>query len=523
MDTEGNTERDINLNDLLDISAFQDLSDSFTRLTGISTAILNLKGEVLTASGWQKICTEFHRKNPITASRCLESDTVLAGQLAAGEKYNVYKCKNGLVDVAVPIIIENKHVGNLFTGQFFFEPPDVDFFTQQAEEFGFDKDSYLESLLKVPVFSMERIKQALDFLTGLTVIIGNIGFDKKNLFELNIHLEQRIRDRTAELAESNERFKVLTEASFEGIVISEKDVIVETNSSLESMFGYNTSEFAGMKAIELVVADKQKDFTDKILSDFEKPHETLGQRKDGVVFPIEVQTKMFSYKGRQVKGAAIRDLTEHKKAQQEIEELVRQLKEAQKIAKLGHWELNLESNILFWSDETYRIFGLQAQGFKATYEAFIETVHPDDRDYVNRAYTDSVQRKTPYDIEHRILLKNGEIKWVREICVTEYNNEDEPIRSIGTIHDITDKKLASEEREKLINELKSSIAEVKTLRGILPICSYCKKVRDDSGYWEQVDVYIHKHSDADISHSICQDCMKEHNPEEYEALYGKNE
>ena len=198
------------------------------------------------------------------------------------------------------------------------------------------------------------------------------------------------------------------------------------------------------------------------------------------------------------------------------------LKEAQKIAKMGHWEFNLQSNALFWSDEIYRIFGLDPQEFKASYEAFLDAIHPDDRDLVDQAYTESVEKKKPYDIEHRIVLKNGEVKWVREICATEYDKENEPSRSIGTVHDITDKKLAAEEREKLIKELQNALSEIKTLRGILPICSFCKKVRTDDGYWEQVDVYIHKHSEANISHGICKDCMKVQYPEEYEAIYSKS-
>lgn len=106
----------LSLNDLMDTPAYQKLTESFTRLVGVSTAILDLEGKVLTGSGWQKLCTEFHRKHPTTAKRCLESDTILANRLTSGEKYNVYKCKNGLVDVAVPIVIENSHVGNLFIG-----------------------------------------------------------------------------------------------------------------------------------------------------------------------------------------------------------------------------------------------------------------------------------------------------------------------------------------------------------------------------------------------------------------------
>jgi len=86
-------------------------------------------------------------------------------------------------------------------------------------------------------------------------------------------------------------------------------------------------------------------------------------------------------------------------------------------------------------------------------------------------------------------------------------------RVLVFIEDITERKLAEEEREKLIKELQESIKEIKTLRGILPLCSHCKKIRDDKGYWEQVDVYIHQHTDADVSHGICPECAKEHYPD----------
>ena len=79
--------------------------------------------------------------------------------------------------------------------------------------------------------------------------------------------------------------------------------------------------------------------------------------------------------------------------------------------------------------------------------------------------------------------------------------------------DISGRKRAEAEREELIGRLRETLAEVKTLRGILPLCTYCKKIRDDQGYWEQVDVYIHEHSEAGISHSICPDCLREHFPD----------
>ncbi len=87
--------------------------------------------------------------------------------------------------------------------------------------------------------------------------------------------------------------------------------------------------------------------------------------------------------------------------------------------------------------------------------------------------------------------------------------------------DISDRKKAEREREELINRLEASLAEIKTLRGILPLCSFCKKIRDDKGYWEQVDTYIKKHSEADISHSICPECLKKYYPDLYKDVYPK--
>ncbi len=78
--------------------------------------------------------------------------------------------------------------------------------------------------------------------------------------------------------------------------------------------------------------------------------------------------------------------------------------------------------------------------------------------------------------------------------------------------DITERKRTGAEQEKLIQELQNALKEIKTLRGILPLCSYCKKIRDDKGFWEQVEVYIQKHSQADFSHGICPECLKKHFP-----------
>ncbi len=87
--------------------------------------------------------------------------------------------------------------------------------------------------------------------------------------------------------------------------------------------------------------------------------------------------------------------------------------------------------------------------------------------------------------------------------------------------DITERNKTAKEREKLVSELQEALAEIKALRGILPFCSFCKKIRDDKGYWEKVDIYIAKYFDADVSHSICPECMEKHYPDVYKKLNSK--
>jgi PAS domain S-box-containing protein len=142
---------------------------------------------------------------------------------------------------------------------------------------------------------------------------------------------------------------------------------------------------------------------------------------------------------------SFRDITERVGLERSLTESESLLKEAQQIAIMGHWELFIPTEELYWSDETYRIFDLVPQQFGATYEAFLENIHPDDRDSVSKAYSDSVSTGTPYDITHRLLMADGTVKIVNEKCRTEYADDGTPLRSVGTIQDITERVQLEEE------------------------------------------------------------------------------
>ena len=141
-------------------------------------------------------------------------------------------------------------------------------------------------------------------------------------------------------------------------------------------------------------------------------------------------------------GALLQRETELSKSEQKTRALAISLHEAQEISQLGSWTLDLPSAKLHWSAQIFRLFELDPQHFEASYDAFLQAIHPDDRVAVNQAYIDSLKSRSDYKIEHRLLMADGRIKWVSERCRSEFNPNGQPVRSIGTVQDITERKLA---------------------------------------------------------------------------------
>ena len=201
----------LELADIVDTAAVQRLMDDFYALSHIPMAIIDLKGRVLVGVGWQDICTLFHRVHPATCRHCLESDLELSAGLAAGE-HRLYKCKNNLWDMATPIFVAGQHVGNIFTGQFFFEgeTADRELFRNQARAYGFDEEAYLAALDRVPHLSRKAVEHGMLFFLKLADMISLLGYGNVKLARLlaerdrlNEQLEQRVRERTAQLVATN--------------------------------------------------------------------------------------------------------------------------------------------------------------------------------------------------------------------------------------------------------------------------------------------------------------------------------
>ena len=153
------------------------------------------------------------------------------------------------------------------------------------------------------------------------------------------------------------------------------------------------------------------------------------------------------------------DITDRKQTEAILQQNEARLNEAQRIARVGSWELDLTSKQLHWTNEVFNLFELDKASFEASYDAFLNAIHPDDRDAVNTAYTQSLEKRSPYTIVHRLLMADGRIKWVEERCTTDFAEDGTPLISRGTVQDITEQHELMQALRKLNNELEQRVEQ----------------------------------------------------------------
>ncbi len=279
------------------------------------------------------------------------------------------------------------------------------------------------------------------------------------------------RESSKSLRKSEEKYRAMFDQSVTGLYLHDLEGnIVEVNQQACEQVGYSREELLSLTVFDLHPerADTINLPRDEILRLWKQwePGERYSvesehQRKDGTIFAVHISTGKLRYEENELLLAVVHDVTDYKQAEKALQDSNKLLAKSQEIAHVGSWILEVEDNRLTWSDEVYRIFGLHPGEFKATYEAFLEAVHPDDRRKVDRAYQGSFKEgKESYEIEHRIVRRHsGEVRFVHEKCTHERNRQGTVIRSIGIVQDITERKQFEMELKNMQAELEKRVKE----------------------------------------------------------------
>jgi len=318
---------DYSFSDLVDISDLQQLIDQLSELAGCPIAILDADNTFLASAGLQKICTCFHRVHPETKKHCTESDCLIRQNLET-ENPIAYKCKNGLWDVAYPIVIEGKHVANIFFGQFFFddEKIDVSYFEKQALKYGFDRTEYLRYLHEAPVISRKKAETLKNFSSTIALILTKTGYSNLLLKKEKI---EEIRAANQQLEASELKFRKLFEQAGVGVVQVDvsSGMFINVNKKFADMLGYTIDEVLRLTfkdityQADLIISKQAQDqLLKKQINEFSVEKRYV--RKDGSAFwALLTATSMEEMPGgNQYQIAIVQDITERKKAETSLKQ-----------------------------------------------------------------------------------------------------------------------------------------------------------------------------------------------------------
>jgi len=295
------------LKDLIDIPRMQEVFKSFDKIYSITSAIVDMDGNILLANSWQDICCKFHRINPETVKKCNESDTHFEAELNRNAPHIIYKCPMGLIDAACPIVVDGVHLGNVFSGQLFLEPPDELKFAEQARQYGFDEAEYLAAMRKVPLISEAQLHKNLSFIHTLAVMTTEQALQQKSALEA-----------TEQLRKSDERHRSILQTTLDGVwMVDMQGRVLEVNESYVRMSGYSAQELLTLHVYDLDV-DETPESTIVHIEE-KKRHgtslfEARHRRKDGSIFDVEINVQYRSDDGGQI-VAFIRDVTERKQTE----------------------------------------------------------------------------------------------------------------------------------------------------------------------------------------------------------------
>ena len=433
------------LQDLIDIEKFQFLQDRLNSINPFPSAIIDNDGVVLTATAWQDVCMLFHRKHPDCLRDCLKSDQYILEHIQEANPGVSYICPRGMVDNALPIIINGVHYANYFTGQFFTHPPDLEFFRQQAKMFGFDEDAYLAAVKKVPVWNDEQLDNYLHFLQGLIGIITESG--SKKLQELEAEEKFRI---------SQKRSQTVLQQMLDAFwVVNQADTrIVEVNQAMCDMLGYARDELLSMSIAKIEALDSTEQIqqrVEKIMRDGSDFFDSRFRRKDGSLIEVEVSVN-YMPEERQFYSFH-RDVTKRKQAEIALREnearlsaIIEASRDAIGVSKAGvHVLVNPAYLKLFGFDHTEELIGTP----------ILNLISPECREDISLKIRKRMQNEHVPGFYETTALRKDQTSFLMEVNVAVYSLTNE-VYTLVILRDISERK-----RSEVL--IRNSLVEKETL------------------------------------------------------------
>jgi PAS domain S-box-containing protein len=267
-----------------------------------------------------------------------------------------------------------------------------------------------------------------------------------------------------DLSRSEERLRAVIESA--PLAIVEFDLeshVIGWNPAAERIFGWTRDEMLGRDDLPHVPDSKrdESDRLDAIVRDGRSfsDHETVRQRKDGTPIDVAIAAAPLRDGSGQVVGNMVvySDISERK-----LQEA--SLAETQELGHIGSWHWDVASNLVRWSDELCRILGLEPGTEEVSYEVYLESVHPDDREMVLETIEHADTDHSPFAFEHRVLLPDGRVRWIMSRGRAVTDDSGRPIRMLGTAQDITERKLQEAELHRLNAELHARLEDLAASR-----------------------------------------------------------
>jgi PAS domain S-box-containing protein len=279
--------------------------------------------------------------------------------------------------------------------------------------------------------------------------------------------ERELQDSEARLRASEERWRSVFETSTLGIMLTDDDHgFLATNRALHAMIGYTAQELQKLSPVDLM-AEEEREGAGLRLTELREGKRanyevvTRWRRKDGS--PIWVNTFVSTIPGGEnsptIYLATVIDITDRHKAESELRRFATYLAEAEKLSHTGCWARNVKTGELFWSQEEWRIFGLDPTKTQLSYQLFLDLVHPQDRSYLEEASKRSVGERRSYDIPFRVVLADGSIKHIHSVGNPVFEENGDVVEYIGVSMDVTERKRA----EAALQETQSELARVARL------------------------------------------------------------